>query len=173
ARGYRVAVVIVGGQAAFGFGGRPEPEDAAADPIGRRERDFIEQLPVGLLLLDGNWGHARVGEIGILAPGNTPGSGGKEEQLVLHEWATEGIAHFVMVIRVLPILNVAHGSVVDWIEQEAANRAGADAIPGIVVVNVAVERVTAGLRDGADHAAQCAAVLGIDTAGLDLHFLQN
>jgi hypothetical protein len=39
-------------------------------------------------------------------------------------------------------------------------------------VRLAAERVAAALGDGADDAAERAAVLGRDTAGLDLHFLQ-
>src|SRR3954466_94009 len=62
--------------------------------------------------------------------------------------------------------------VVEGAQNETGNRARAECAAEVVVVRLAVERVTAGLGDGADDAAERSAVLRVDSTRLDLNFLK-
>ena len=75
-------------------------------------------------------------------------------------------------LSLLVVLQVADGLVVYRVEHEALDRTGAERAAVEVVVAFAAERVAARLGDGADDAAQRAAVFGLDAGGLHLHFLQ-
>ena len=92
--------------------------------------------------------------------------------MIFHDRPADRTAGLAVVVLLLVVLRVQHGCVVERAQYEPRYRPGAHAVAEVVVVTLAVEGVAARLGHGADDTAQRAAVLGVDAAGLDLHFLQ-
>src|SRR5262245_6346912 len=78
-----------------------------------------------------------------------------------------------MPIQRLPgILQMKDGGTINRAELNPGNRSCADGVAAVVIVTFAMNLSASRFSHSVYHAAQSSAVLGIDTAGFDLHFLK-
>src|SRR5439155_27093109 len=87
-------------------GRRPQPEHATANVRDRLERDFVEDLPERLVLLNGERGLAAIHEIRILTPYKSWRRRGKEKQRVLDCIPAERVDDFVIIRRIFLLLDI-------------------------------------------------------------------
>ena len=135
-------------------------------------RDLAERLGQRLILVERARLRAVREQVVVRAANEARRHGAEEEQPVLRNRTADRAADLVTVVRLLVVLQVEDRRIVDRAELDPLDRAGADPVAGVVIVALATELVAARLGDRADHAAERAAVLGVDAARLDLHFLQ-
>ncbi len=162
---------VVRRQRAFRRRRRPQDREAGAQAVGRIVVHLAEGAVDRLLLLDGA-GVAAGEDVVVAAAHVARRPRPEEEQLVAQDRAAERPADVVAVVGLLLVLEVVHRDVVGRVEHEALDRSRAGPGAGEVVVRFTAVRVAARLGHRADDAAERAAVLRADAAGLHLHFLQ-